>query len=203
MFRFCVLFFCAVHGQGVSVAPQIKPFSPEGKHYRASQAKAPIRTFVGRYVNSNYGYSFLVPDALKGLSDSPPAPQHGVLIPLSDDSKASIWVGGSYNSEEYSNASEALEDDRKRLSESGSIVASSHKKEMRLGGLPAKRSIVRYKSQVSGENLIQDLVVCIRKEESKDSILYEIYLSTPETRYNRDRHILDLVLNSWKTESLP
>jgi len=182
------------------VLAQFKPVSLNDNFALARQTTAPIGTFVGRYVNSNYGYSFLIPDAFKAISDPPPSPQHGVLIPLSEDARASIFVGGSYNSEEYRSASEAVDDDLKRMRENGSVIASSQTRKMRLGGLPAKRSIVHYRTQASGEKLVQDLVVCIRKEKNKESVVYEIYLSTPEKRYGRDRHILDRVLHSWKNE---
>lgn len=198
----CLLFAFCVHNQGVSAA-RARHVPVNGNLYSTRQAKVPVSTHVGRYMNSNYGYSFLVPEGFKAISDRPPSPQHGVLITLSESPQASIWIGGSYNTDEYSTAREAVDDDLRMITKSGSVILSSHKEAMRLDGLSAMRSIVRHREKSSRDTLVQDLVVCIRNQKNKDSIVYEIYLSTPDTSYGRDRHILESILSSWKSEPLP
>src|SRR5438874_12309078 len=40
------------------------------------------RSHQGEYRNPEYGYAFTIPSGLRAYSDPPPAPHHGVAIPL-------------------------------------------------------------------------------------------------------------------------
>jgi len=155
----------------------------------------------GRYFNHNYGYSVFLPSGLIGTSDPPPLPQHGFGITLSRNPSAYIWVDGSFNAADWASLDEAIDYrlDTIKEREGNSEVLS--RISTRLHRLPAIRFTVRYKGPSTGEPIVEDVIIAIRKRRRDVGIVYATGLTTPESRYPKDKELLNRLLKTWRIRS--
>jgi hypothetical protein len=161
----------------------------------------------GQYENCVYGYSVRIPAGMVGLGSKPPAPQHGFGIDL-DHPRSTAWVrgaefpdsyvyvDGSYNSLEWERLDDAVNSHLSFLREKGRDVSVQVREEMRLGGLPAVGLMVFYEED--GVEMVSDEIVAFRREAGGEvSAVYTISLSTPRSKYERDRPALEALRDGW------
>lgn len=163
--------------------------------------------FEGRYVNHAYGYSVEIPAGMLGVGSTPPAPQHGFGIDL-DNPRSSAWNGapkfpksylyvdGSYNSLFWEQLGDAVKSHLSFLREEGRNVRVQSRTWTRLGGLRAVRVVARYEKD--GEEMVNDEVIALQRDADGDaSAVHNISLSTPLSKYERDRQTLEALMKSW------
>jgi hypothetical protein len=161
----------------------------------------------GVYENYVYGYSVRIPAGVVGLGSPPPAPQHGFGIDL-DHPRSTGWargdefprsylyVDGSYNSMEYGRLEDAINSHQNFLREKWRGVRVMSRAETRLGGLPASRVLTRYVAD--GVEMVSDEVVAFRVEtDGEASVVYTVSMSTPLSKYERDRPLFEELLSGW------
>ena len=163
--------------------------------------------FEGRYENYAYGYSVEIPAGMAGVGSTPPAPQHGFGIdldrPLSiawmrgtEFPKSYLYVDGSYNSLEWERLDDAVNANLNVLREDGRDVRVRFRHGTTLGVLPAVRVVAHYEQD--GVEMVNDEIVAFRTETGGQvSVVYTLALSTPLSKYERDRPVLDAVRLSW------
>jgi hypothetical protein len=157
--------------------------------------------FQGSYRNSEYGYSIEIPAELKGSADPPPAPQHGVRIPLTDSGQSFLWVDGSFNSNDARSASEVLEDVRTDI-ESKAKIESVFRSKTHLGALPAASISIRYVPRGSHSIEFRQETVALRNETGP-GIIYTVGMIVPADLYAAKHLLLDSVIRSFRIEPLP
>lgn len=173
----------------------------------STEAAGEGAVFEGLYENYTYGYSVKVPADMVGLGPTPPAPQHGFGIDLDRPRsiawmsqpgfpKSYVYVDGSYNSLEWTSLDDAVNSNLSFLREKGRDVRVQLKEQARLGGLPAKRIVALYYE--GGVEMVSDEIIAFRREVGGEaSVVYTISLSTPRSRYERDRPVLEALRDGW------
>ena len=73
-----------------------------------AQTRSDYLVVKNRYSNYDYAYSVRLPKGLTGLRSPSPFPNHGFVIELSDQPKASLSVDASYNAAEWRSFDEAI-----------------------------------------------------------------------------------------------
>jgi hypothetical protein len=160
--------------------------------------------YKGRYSNPNYGFSVSIPGQLEGTSPSPPLPQHGIRVMLSaTQAEAHVWVSGSYNSAEYPSLQEAANATLSYLKKDSADLQVVEQRPTVLGGLKSVRLIVKYISKTSGDLLIWDELIALRRRKEETGIVYEMGLITTESRYSIDKKTFDDMIKSWRLHPLP
>jgi hypothetical protein len=164
----------------------------------------------GEYENYAYGYSVRIPAGMVGLGPPPPAPQHGFGIDLdhprstgwvrgSEFPESYVYVDGSYNSMEYGGLDAAVNSHLSFLREKGRDGRVQSREKTRLGGLPAARVVARYVE--GGVEMVSDEVVAFRVEDDGElSVFYTLGLSTPGSKYERDRPVLEELMRGWRLQ---
>lgn len=162
--------------------------------------------FEGQYENYVYGYSVHIPAGMVGAGSTPPAPQHGFGIDLDhprstawkdvrDSPKSYLYVDGSYNSLEWERLDDAVNAHLSYRREDGVAVRVLSKTPTRLGDLRAVRVVARY--EAGGEQMIWDAFFAFGDEASP---VYTLALSTPLSKYERDRPVLEEMQASWRLQ---
>lgn len=173
-----------------------KPFQSSG----VNGSSGGQTTFQERYVNEGYGYSIEIPKGLIGKGSSPPAPNHGVSIVLSEQPEARIWTDGSFNSQFWSTLDEAatahVEGGMNGVSQAEVIERS----DTRLNDLPATRITLRRKDRGSSEAVIEDVILALRSTKDEVGLVYSIGLTSTQSRYNQDKEVFDQVVQSWRAQ---
>jgi hypothetical protein len=183
----------------------------EGKN-AATDGIDPYAIMVtGRYSNFDYAYSVLVPEGMMGAMSPDGFPNHGFGIDLTNPTttawtnqkgfpRAYVWVDGSYNSAELASLDAAVQQALEFLNEEYGHSRLLSKTPTRLGGLRAVRFVTSYDK--SGEATIEDEIIAFRTEHDAD-IVYTIALTTPASRYARDKSLVTKMQKSWLADPLP
>jgi hypothetical protein len=163
------------------------------------------------YVNSSYGFSIVIPAGLKGTWNSARCvagndgcicmSDHGRIIPLSEgQNDTDHWI------EAYAGFAAELDEPTlqdavdKRLdwirerSVAGS-VSVLQRSDIRIGGIDAKRVVVRYRDRESSRLMVEDFVEALRGKAG--DVEYSVYLRSPVDAYERDKPNFDQVLSSF------
>jgi hypothetical protein len=174
-----------------SVIQTLKDKSP------ATESVDPYDIMVrGRYTNFDYAFSVLVPAGMMGATSPAPNPQHGFGINLINPTTtfwtmqegmpgAYLFVDGSYNSAELASLEDAMQESLKFLNEQYGNSRLLSKTPTRLGGLRALRFVASY-----------------GKSDEK-MIVYSIELTTPASRYARDKSLVAQIQKSWLVDPSP
>lgn len=183
---------------------------PEQSPEKAVSARYPFgkRIFRARYTNGQYGYSVTLPKGLVGTGPGDPAPDHGIVITLSEQPKAHIVTSGLYNGDGsgsggYASIDEAIDSYIKGIKEDAAWLEVLGREPARLHDLPAVRAIIRYQDRGSGQVMIDDSITAFRTVHFmsvSEEIMYAVGLSTPEARYAQDKVIYEEVVRSWRTQ---
>jgi len=153
---------------------------------RANQAQqtskavnSATRTYVHAYVNHEYGYQIQVPEGLAAVGTSPPNPNHGVKIQLTD-SKSYVWVDASYT--DATSLSESAQEISSGLAElcGGTIKNVSH-----IDAKLADLRSVRLTYECGGKLAFVDVVAAIRLAKGRSTILYQVGLFEDNSSGNR------------------
>src|SRR5262249_24836407 len=158
--------------------------------------------FRGLYRNHKYGYAVLIPKGMRAIADDPPAPQHGIAIPVTNSSAEQISIDGSYNAMLWATIEEGMKEHVKWLSKDASSLRESNVQETTLGGLRALRKLTNYVDRATGEMMVQDLTLALRKDNGEEQVVYTIELRTRNRNYKQQKVILDEVITSWRLERI-
>lgn len=157
-----------------------------------------------RYSNYDYGYSVRIPAGLTALQSRPPFPNHGFVIQLSDHPKADLSVSASYNGAEWNSFDDAinahLDYFKNKVGGEVGIVA---RVPVVLGGLRAIRFTMKPKTSAASDHEVREVLLAFRKAPGEVGIVYEITLTTPSSRYNKDKHLVSELQKTWRLKSLP
>jgi len=155
-----------------------------------------------RYSNYDYAYSVRLPKGLTGLRSPSPFPNHGFAIQLSDEPKASISVDASYNAAEWSSFDDAIKFHKDSFErEVGGEIKIVAQAPAVLGGLRAIHFTM--KPSVSKSTELREVVLAFREAPGEVGIVYEIVLTTPASRYDKDKHLIAELQRTWRLKSLP
>lgn len=193
-------------GESVSINASDAHGSSNERAKRANEGSDENTKYQQKYTNEEYGYSVEVPKELTSVASPPPAPNHGVKIVLpqhaDNQNGAYIWTDGSYNVGELRSSRQAVNEiieSRRGDAENFSVNATT---QPRLQDLEATRVVLQYRNKNSKETVIEDITSAIREGQG-EGVIYTVGLVTEETRYERDKQILEQVLKSWRAMKLP
>jgi hypothetical protein len=159
--------------------------------------------FEGEYENHVYGYSVRIPAGMVGVGPTPPAPQHGFGIDL-DDPRSTAWqsapgfpksylyVDGSYNSLGWERLDDAVKFQLSFLREKGREVRVQIRQRTMLERLPAVRLVAYYEE--GDVEMVSDTFIAFGEGASP---VYTLGLSTPLSKYERDRPVLEAMRQSF------
>lgn len=202
---------------GLWPRPVASPPAPPAAVVAPAQAEVSMRdtyeaedgeaVFKGRYKNYVYGYFVSIPAGMVGVGSTPPAPQHGFGIDLDDPystawngatccPKSYLYVDGSYNSLEWKWLDDAVASHLNFLREKAENVRVQSRTLTRLGGLRAVRVIALYE-EGSVEMVSDEVVAFMHEAGDEASVVYTLGLSTPLSKYERDRPVLETMQESW------
>lgn len=149
---------------------------------------------VGRYTNVDYGYSVRIPDSLTAFRSTPPAPNHGFGMDLSESPRSYLWVDASYDVFEYSGT--LAESIRDSLIDRGAAHAKIRKESStRLGNLSAVHVIIDY--ELRGSAMISETINARRKANGI-GIIYSINLESARERFERDSKVVEALRREWR-----
>jgi hypothetical protein len=168
------------------------------------QDTADYLTVKGRYSNYDYGYSVRIPRGLTALQSRPPFPNHGFIIELSEHPKAELGVSASYNAAEWNSFDDAVNAHagffKSKVGGEVSVVARAPAV---LGGLKAVRFTLKPKTSAAKDPEVREVLLAFRKAAGEVGIVYEIVLTTPSSRYDKDKQLLTDLQRTWRLQSLP
>lgn len=157
-----------------------------------------------RYTNYDYAYSVRLPKGLTGLQSPAPFPNHGFVIELADDAKASLSVSASYNAAEWNSFTDAIIAHKSYFKrEVGSEIDVVAKAPAVLGGLRAIHFTMKPRTSPSSDPEVRDVLVAFREVPGEVGFVYEIVLRTQTSRYPKDKHRLTDLQRSWRLRPLP
>ena len=195
----------------LALLPVITPHSDAQPQSAAQQPCPDTVDTKGRYVNASYGFSIVIPAALKGTWNSARCvagndgcvcmSDHGRIIPLSEglndtDHWIEAYAGFAVDLDEptLQDAVEKRLDWIRERSVAGS-VSVLQRSDIRIGGIDAKRVVVRYRDKQSNRLMVEDFVEALRGRAG--DVEYSVYLRGPVDTYKRDKPNLDRVLRSF------
>jgi hypothetical protein len=153
------------------------------------------RDYHGLYENKAYGYSVSIPAGYIGHDGVNPFYQKGFGIILDPEPKSYIVVDSEKNSLEFAQPVDAASRMLEYLGKHGNKVVSSKITESHLGSLSAALVVAAYTCSGAPGQYIESFVVAISPDKRN---LYEITLYSRPDRFERDRAVLDALVESWK-----
>ncbi len=170
----------------------------------------------GKYVNYSYGFSIIIPAGLKGTWNSARCvagkegcvcmSDHGRIIPLSESPNDNDHWIEAYAAFAADLDEPTLKDEvDKRIdwirerSAAGS-VSVLQVTDTKIGGMSAKRVVVRYHDKESNRVMVEDFVEALRGRAEVD-VAYSVYLRSPLDAYERDKPNFERVLSSFAVTS--
>jgi hypothetical protein len=72
-----------------------------------------------------------------------------------------------------------------------------------LGGLKAVRFTLKPKTSAAKDPEVREVLLAFRKAAGEVGIVYEIVLTTPSSRYDKDKQLLTDLQRTWRLQSLP
>jgi len=156
--------------------------------------------YLGRYQNSTFGFSAVIPEGFVGKGEPEPQPQHGFVISLFADDRATLSVSGNYNAALWGSLDEVYEHLYSYATKGGKSVALIDKRKDSMGALPAIRFTMRYIDQKTEIIRIRSEIISMRTCPEPDvQVVYTIVLDTPEHRFGKGMPLMEKVIKSWKT----
>lgn len=167
----------------------------------------PVQDYLpvkGQYSNYDYGYSVQIPKGLTALGSRPPFPNHGFMIQLSDHPKAELSVSASYNAAEWSSFNDAINAHLGYFKRAvGSEVSVVARVPTILGGLRAIRFTMKPKTSAANDREVREVLLAFRKAPGEVGIVYEISLTTPSSRYDKDKRLIADLQRTFRLKLLP
>ena len=156
---------------------------------------------TGDYTNHLYSYMLTIPDELQALRTPAPAFDHGFIARLRADPDALLEVEATYNPDLWDTLNEAVNAHIAYLRGGAQDLEVLKRDSARLGKRAAIRYVVRYTSMATGETMIEDKTLALKKEETDDRLYWTVYavsLKTPAARYDSNRSALEKLLKRWR-----
>lgn len=169
---------------------------------------------TGRYENHSYGFSVVIPKNVQGLWNSAMCvsgadgctcmSDHGRIIPLGSEPyeperHIEMYAGYAADLDAPTVQQEIdkhVEWVRERSRQDS--VAILRQSNRRLGGLKARRAVLRYFDKKLDAWMIEDVVEALRGRD----IEYSVYLRTREKAYKQDVRVFESVVNSFRLGQL-
>jgi hypothetical protein len=154
----------------------------------------------GDYRNHSYGYAVTIPGGLRGFKSKPPAPVHGIFIPLAGGQDAKIDINAKYNTLEYKSVPEASQEENawfvERYVDTPRIVSKS----ATLGSMAAISTEVRCLERGSRRSVVLDSIVAIgpATTDYMTAVVYSLSLTSIDKRYLNDKKVYDRIVRSFK-----
>ena len=164
-----------------------------------AQSRSDYILVKNRYSNYDYAYSVRIPKGLTGSRSPSPFPNHGFGIELSDQPQASISVDASYNAAEWRSFDDAIKAHKNIFKRE---VGSEVKIVARVPTILGKLRAVRF-TMTSNTPEVREVLLALRKAPGEVGIVYEIVLTTPTSRYNKDKHLIAQLQKTFRLKSLP
>ena len=171
---------------------------------RMAQERSDYLVVKNWYSNYDYAYSVRIPKGLIGLRSPSPFPNHGFVIQLSDYPKASLIVDANYNAAEWSSFADAINAHKDIFKgEVGGEVRVVTQVPAVLGGLRAIHFTMKPRTSTSNDPELREVLLAFRRAAGEVGIVYEIVLTTPTSRYTKDKHLIAVIQKTWRLKSLP
>ena len=155
--------------------------------------------YTGNYLNPTFGFSVVIPQGLTGKGEPEPQPQHGFVIVLSSEDRATLSIAGNYNAALWNSLDEAYDHLYSYTSEGAKSVTLLEKRKDLMDTLPAIRFSIRYVKERTDVARIRSELISIRKCTTSDvQVINTIVLDTSEHRFQEDRLLMDNLLKTWK-----
>lgn len=161
----------------------------------------PVYTYQGRYENGAWGYAVSIPKGYKGgLYQDPGAPQHGIMVILSWEPRATIRFEGEANSLEEESTGRPLDPfghcifSLNTIRQYAKDIKSYEMHKAKLGSLDGYKYIVRYSCPDRSDIRVKETIVAV----SGKSPVYRLTLETSEQRYKKDHIIFKQMLSTWR-----
>jgi len=166
--------------------------------------------WTGKYENYDYGFSVVIPKTVRGFWNSAVCvsrpggctcmSDHGRIIPLSTEPSEAerhieVYAGYAADLDDPTVQQEVdkhLDWIRERSREDSVTVLSQSN--FLLGGLKARRAVVRYFDKTLNTWMIEDAVEALRRRD----IEYSVYLRTREEAYKQDVRVFESVVKSFR-----
>jgi hypothetical protein len=162
---------------------------------RWPQMLAPDRARSGRYVNSTYGYSVLIPMGLQGFTRGS-APERGLFIALSAQPRSYLSLDASYDVF-YDITADGVHQRDLNTIRLHDAVSADESRDVRLAGQAGRRFVIRFECRGASEPRVHEEVIAVRNRE-----IYRLDLQTTPDRFERDDRRLLALLRSWRWEAL-
>lgn len=157
------------------------------------------RSFVGTYLNVQFGYSIEIPRGKRCRGAAAPAPAHGCIIEL-DSPEDRIDISGDFSTltggvTELINLSVARV---RRLDPEASIVS---RERMRFGKLSGDRVVIAWREQ--GEKRVEKSAIAIRQlPGSAVPVVYTVRYSCRDVRRPDCEAVFERIVKSFKVNAL-
>jgi hypothetical protein len=126
------------------------------------------------------------------------------VIELSDHPKADLSVSASYNAAEWSSFNDAINAHLRYFNHAvGSQVSVVVRAPTVLGGLKAIRFTMKPKTSAANDPEVREVLLAFRKAPGEVGIVYEIVLTTPSSRYEKDKQLLADIQRRFRLRVLP
>ncbi|HEX8069127.1 MAG TPA: hypothetical protein VF546_04185 [Pyrinomonadaceae bacterium] len=158
---------------------------------------------TGKYSNTYFGFSMVIPKERQGVWNSGRCdpdekvgcvclgPDHGRAIPLGEGAGIEVFAGFGreprFTLADYEREELAIIQERPGV-ETVEVLSTG---EARLGKLAALRYVVRVGAQ--GKQLIEEHIIAVDK-----GVEYTLVLSSPAGRYEQDKREFEQVVKSWR-----
>ena len=154
----------------------------------------------GHYQNSPYAYEVTIPQGLRGFKAKPPAPVHGIFIPLTEGQDAKIDVNAAYNTLEYHSLPEASAGENEWFVERCTNSPRTVSKPATLGSMAAISTEISCVERRSGRSVVLDSIVAVgpAATDYMMAVVYSVSLISTEKRHRDDAKVYDRVVRSFK-----
>jgi hypothetical protein len=157
--------------------------------------QSPDRARRGRYVNSIYGYSVLIPLGLQGFARGS-APERGLFIALSAQPRSYLSLDASYDVF-YDITAEGVHLRDLNTIRLHDAVSADESRGVQLAGQAGRRFVMRFECRGASEPRVHEEIIAVRNRE-----IYRLDLQTTPDRFERDERRLLALLRSWRWEAL-
>ncbi len=147
----------------------------------ASTLSNMVQVPPGLYENQNYGFSIEIPATVKAYRDTPPNPNHGILIALGKGRR--LFASANFDVLDFGSSKTQLDD---MLAGSGKLLK---REQVPWAGLPAEQASLQKGHQM----------ILLRAQYRADGkILYELRLESTRAAFAKDKILFDQIAHSFK-----
>ena len=157
--------------------------------------QSPDRARSGRYVNSTYGYSVLIPVGLQGFTRGSGA-ERGLFIALSAQPRSYLSLDASYDVF-YDITAEGVHQRDLNTIRLHDTVSVDESRQVQLAGQAGRRFVMRFECRGASDSRVHEEIIAVRNRE-----IYRLDLQTTPDRFERDDRQLLALLRSWRWEAL-